>query len=474
MSSIATADGVPVDPDDELLVAYLDGELDAQAENDLMTRLLDDQTLNQRLQRLQEGWEWLDELPDVTPDEKWVETTLELVVADVVKTQRQGSSVWSRYRWPLTILASCVAGVLVSLWVVSSIKSNEYRQQLIDLALAESLDAYLDGSDVTLMRQLVADPAWRKMIAMSREVGELPDVTPTVVADATLEERERMIASMSLEDRARLASRYERFARLGTPRRESVRKTAAAVAQQADAQSLLETMQAYAAWMENLPTELRDQIESENAKVQREAIKKAISVTQSSNRKRSRDQLDDETVERIYFVLQEILQQRLDDRELATTKHVDAVKRLAGHRNFEPYAIFGIVYSGFQRSGRGPPFGLRSLPGPGPGPGGRERPPSLRSDELEQIRAILPDYALDRMDVLSEGDSMAETFAVRSLILRSWAEETAWRKMPKNGRQESTLLDRYNELSPEERDRIDLLPPIDMIKRITRSRGRYP
>ena len=64
MSTETIADERPVDPDDELLVAYLDGELDSEMRSDLEQRLMDDASLRSRLQTLQRGWDWLDELPD--------------------------------------------------------------------------------------------------------------------------------------------------------------------------------------------------------------------------------------------------------------------------------------------------------------------------------------------------------------------------------------------------------------------------
>jgi len=48
-------DNTPVDPDDELLVAYLDGELSRQDQAALEDRLMTDDSLRSRLQQLQTG-----------------------------------------------------------------------------------------------------------------------------------------------------------------------------------------------------------------------------------------------------------------------------------------------------------------------------------------------------------------------------------------------------------------------------------
>ena len=464
MNSATMSDNDAVDPDDELLVAYLDGELDAQTESELMNRLMDEQELNRRLQRLQEGWEWLDELPDATPSEKLVESTLELVVADIVKAKPPTNSPWSKYRWELGIAGACLFGILASLLAVAVIKSNEYSQQLRDLVLAENLDAYLYGGDMKLMRLIASDPAWAQTIAASRELGELQPMTPTISAQTPIEDRAEMLAKLALEDRAGLASRWERFSRLDESNAQRIRQTALAVAQQPDAEELLKTMQIYAVWRENLPTELRDQIEGADAKKQREAIDKAIEITQSKNMRLSRNQLDDETVEWIYYALRQILQQRLDDGDVATIKHVENSRNRWGEEDYEPFAIFGIV--GLQRFPRGRSTSM------GPRPGG-DWPASLRQDELELIRLILPDSATDILEVISESGKIEDSLVLRSLTLRNWAEEAARRKLPYRGREEVSLLDRYNELSTSERERIDLLPPNEMINRIA-PRSRFP
>lgn len=476
MSHAALTDDVPVDPDDELLVAYLDGELDAKTENDLMDRLTEDQNLNQRLRRLQEGWEWLDTLPGVASNEKLVESTLELVVADIVKAKPKTDSVWSKYRLAIAIALASLLGIAASIIAVSIIRSNRYEQELRDLEIAQHLNGYLHGGNLELMRKLSWDPKWSQMIAAAREIGEFGPVTTGRVADVPVEQRTGMLENLPLEERVPLADRWDRFLRLNEESEKQVRRTAAAVAAQTDADSLLTTMEWYAVWIEKLPPELRDRIESEDTKVQRQAIDEAIAVTQASTIWRSRDQLDDEAVERIYFALRQILQQRIDDGDEATIKHEEMIRNWSTSAGFlpegfdiEPFVIMGLVTGrdddgGFNRGRRGPPFG---------GGRSRDRPASLGDDELEMIRLILPDDANDTLELVSSSVDMEDTLVLRNLTLRGWAEEATRRKMPR--RPETTLLQRYNDLLPEERQRIDLLPPKEMLERIKRgSRPSWP
>ena len=57
MNASTISDNAPLDPDDELLVAYLDGELQRQEQSDLENRLLTNEKLRLRLQQLQTGWD---------------------------------------------------------------------------------------------------------------------------------------------------------------------------------------------------------------------------------------------------------------------------------------------------------------------------------------------------------------------------------------------------------------------------------
>ncbi|EMI19511.1 hypothetical protein RMSM_03542, partial [Rhodopirellula maiorica SM1] len=138
MSLKLLTDDAPLDPDDELLVAYVDGELDHESRTQLEDRLLDDEELRRRLQSLQQGWDYLDDFPAVTPCEKLVESTLELVVSDIVKPTADTSAsraLVNRFRWPLITAGLCVLGVLAAAATIYGIRTSRYQSQLEDLAI---------------------------------------------------------------------------------------------------------------------------------------------------------------------------------------------------------------------------------------------------------------------------------------------------------------------------------------------------
>jgi hypothetical protein len=467
MSAVALSDETPVDPDDELLVAYIDGELGRDDQTRLENRLLDDEQLRSRLQQLQTGWELLDDLPEPLGSLKLVESTLELVVADIIKAKPSSGSAWSRYRVPITVAAFCLLGVVGSLVIASTIRSRAYQRQLLDLPIVEHLDAYNYGGDLALMRQISADQDWTKMIVASREIGDIQIESIADMAATPVEEREEKLKSLSLEERAALNSRWERFARLDESNRDRLRRTAESVSQQLDSESLLTTMQAYALWRENLSDELVDKIESSDLKQRGEAIREAIEHTQISITRRSSMKLDDETIEWIYFALRQILQRRLVNGDQATVNQSDRNK---GRPDSELFTIASIVMGGWRGPGGSGPGQGQGGPGPGsrrgpPGfgrPGG-ERPSPLQSSELEMIHLVLPDRALDVLDLVADGDPLYE-----AMTLQTWAQEAVRRKFPRQRRDDSTLLEQYQEMSPGERDTIDLLPPKEFLKQLSR------
>ena len=82
---------------------------------------------------------------------------------------------------------------------------------------------------------------------------------------------------------------------------------------------------------------------------------------------------------------------------------------------------------------------------------------------------ILRDRSLDILAAVAGGHPLNE-----AMTLRHWAEEAARRNSPWAGNDKSTLLDRYNELPGTERERIDLLPPNEILNELQRDSNRPP
>ena len=454
----------PVDPDDELLVAYLDGELDTEARNDVEQRLLSSESLRERLQQLQAGWDWLDQLPSPAPSEKLVESTLELVVADIAKHAPSTSSKRS-WRLPAMVLAACFGAGAIGFAAVDQRRKAYDRQQLEDLALVENLQAYQYGGNHELMRELMANQSWRRMITTMQEFGNLRVSASTTIEAAEMPDRAQVVRELPFGARAQLESRWDVFERLDAESVKEIREIAAATKIQPDSEMLLETMASYAAWLELLPSGLRDQIEQGDLRSRRAAIDEAIAVTLQDGARVSGSILDDDTVERIHFTLKKLLQKRMAEDE-AFGEHVTRQMASAG----DAAEVFNL---GLMVNPDRMPKHLRNrYQGP--------YPTAITSDELDQIIPILSAKAIEDLNLLTNWTPFGgRDFQLTNITLRAWAEETLNRKRTLS-QKELGLLELYLALSERERDEIDLLSPREMRSRLTmpdrqgRGRGMGP
>lgn len=140
---------------DDLLVAYLDGELDAQQTNELERRLSEDSELRRRLHELQKTWDVLDCLPHALTAEKFTKSTIELVTREATrelyKRRRTQPVAW------LSKLALAAFGGLM-FWggfqTVRMFQTAQTRALARDLRVIENLDLYRSINDLEFLQQL--------------------------------------------------------------------------------------------------------------------------------------------------------------------------------------------------------------------------------------------------------------------------------------------------------------------------------
>lgn len=448
-------------PDDELLVAYLDGELPSDERKDLESRLIAETSLRTRLQELQRGWDLLAYLPSPVPDEKLVRTTLELVVADLtrdapelaqaaglpdddaVTRQRIGQS-RSRRRWQT---AAVFMIALVTALVAGSWRSRSTRlAQQNDLPIAIDMDAYALGTNFELFRELQDFDTWQRIAQTGVDL-TLGDPVPGRPWEARLQE-------LPPDQRGIVASRWDRFGSMDQKAKQDLRDVAAAVAREDDAESLRTTMRLYARWRDRLSPDLIDEIESGETSVRNAAIAKAIRNSIDEMARLSGRNLNAEAVTRINFTLEQIVFQRLESQDEAMIRWRDRMSKFPGMD--EKRVIQGLMAlivldpdrwrRGFQRD-------IEKIP----------RPQSLTFEELSVIASMLP--AADAAEL----ESLASDTWIQAMILRQWTEEAVQREF--RGQSEPrTTAERYLSTSPTERDVIDLLPPSEARERLQRSR----
>jgi anti-sigma factor RsiW len=140
-------------PDDQLLVTYLDGELDAAASDDVERRLADEPSLRARLQTLMGAWDMLDHLPRATVDDSFAHTTVAMVAmkaAEQLDSQARGSDTGAWMLGGIVLLAAVAFGFR---WG-GTLSPGENERLIRDLPVIERFDQYRHVDDFDFVRRL--------------------------------------------------------------------------------------------------------------------------------------------------------------------------------------------------------------------------------------------------------------------------------------------------------------------------------
>lgn len=138
------------------LVAYLDGELDAEQTQAVEQRLSADAAYRRQLRELQQAWDLLDQLPKAEVDDSFTQTTLAMVAVsasgDVAQARvRHGRT--RRWLW-WTGSVAAAAAFAAGYFAVSTVVSRENRRLLRDLPVIQNLDEYRYAGSVEFLRLL--------------------------------------------------------------------------------------------------------------------------------------------------------------------------------------------------------------------------------------------------------------------------------------------------------------------------------
>ena len=148
---------------DELLTAYLDGELTPAESASLERNLVDDQSLRTRLAELRQAYDLLDKIPETPHKQSFTQSTISLVVQEVKQSQAQPTTTttvpqitrnW--FAWPhiLAVIAlSTVAGL--SLGGLGGMLQT--RNELSNLSVVANLPGLQDVGEWKVAEELARD-----------------------------------------------------------------------------------------------------------------------------------------------------------------------------------------------------------------------------------------------------------------------------------------------------------------------------
>ena len=446
-----------VDPDDELIVAYLDGELADDERPAVERRLVDDAAFRARLRDLDQGWALLDELPDPAPTRDLVTSTMEMAVIDA--TQAIQTVGHSRSRRGFKALGWLALSILAGGLVIAVYGQWQLRNELRSVPIVRHLDAYLYAGDLNLMRRLAAHPKWKDYVEVLPATDKL-SVDETDFWNLTPSSFDQWTAAADESAASRLNQQLRRWEGLDPELRRRASRVSEIVREQTDRDSLLQTMEAYWRFREQLSPELRRELEAAAASASSgddesvdEVIDRAIAESMTRFRRQSGGWISDDSIDAIIASLRSIIDAR---RQSGDRGIVELYRRIERMPNIQD-PFFAIMF-GFVRDSS--PFQRR--------PGfsrDTSRTLSLTDAEYWQIYAAITDEDAEQLNRLVGDDDDAFFW-----ILDQWIVEALRRRSPL--RDDRDDLTRYNELPSERRELLDLSNPEKFFEELSRS-GRF-
>ncbi len=141
---------------EELLVAYLDGELDEQAAGQVQRSLENDPELRRQLESHCGAWAMLDELQQPQVKTDFNESTMEVVAlaAQSDIDQSRATRPWQRLRRYVTVATGLFAACWLGFICVALLRPDPNRQLLEDLPVVQRLDEYRQIDSVEFLQEL--------------------------------------------------------------------------------------------------------------------------------------------------------------------------------------------------------------------------------------------------------------------------------------------------------------------------------
>lgn len=288
----------PANNDDfrvEQIVAYLDGELSPTEAALIERQMSEDAAFRQEVQEMEKAWSALDALPNTKVDDRFSQTTMEMVVvaARTELTEKTRALPVKRRNDILGKVLLAIAAASLAFLAVRLFRENPNSVLLADLPTIQYLDIYSQFRDVDFLRELndeVSDELWNFDLAQS-------DFDATVAQFDTIsnsEHRREWLVQLDDEDRAALRAKYNRFVALPPTEQDRLRQLSEAVASDPQLDQLRDTMLRYQAWLGALPAsqqfELRelsnrDRVERVASQLRREAANPWIELSPEESRR---------------------------------------------------------------------------------------------------------------------------------------------------------------------------------------------
>lgn len=278
----------PQQPSTEDLVAYLDGELDAQDSRSIEEHLARDEAARQQMQGLDRTWQLLETLPRAEATDDFTTSTVAMVAMTEGSAIMAARNIRARLaRWG-AIALSFVAAVSLGYVVGGRWLTDPNHQLILDLPVIERLDAYRQAGDIEFLRQLHQQGLFvddeKQLPRRTASTGAPPAATavPAATAEAvapvqgrlgeSFDERRLRVESMTPAQRDQLQRPAERFYAFDSNERDRLRALQAQVEADPSAAELLATLDRYHVWLRTLNPGERSQLFERDAAERIDAI----------------------------------------------------------------------------------------------------------------------------------------------------------------------------------------------------------
>lgn len=133
-----------IDPEEELLIAYLDGELPSENTKELEERLAQEPTLRRKLARFEETWDALELLERKPSDQVFISSTIDRVATETAHRIRVATlrSRPGSKSWALQIFLGSLLSAFLGYMSVNFLFSQNLHNLYNDVPIIEQLDHY--------------------------------------------------------------------------------------------------------------------------------------------------------------------------------------------------------------------------------------------------------------------------------------------------------------------------------------------
>jgi hypothetical protein len=416
---------------DEELVAYLDGELDAESARRIEGLLASDPEIRRRLQSLERTWELLDELDAAPAGEPFTRTTLEMVaVAARQDAERdKAEAPRRRRRWLFVAGVSLVAAAAVGFLAVASYDPE--RQLLRDLPLLENLDEYRQVGSIDFLHKL------RDEKLFSKEGGEPPK--SDTADEENVPSRRQRIRNMSLDEKEQLLRSEDRFGNLSVEEQRQVRRLHEDLQNDDDREQLRAIMHNYCEWLKPLSSLSWAEL-SEMAPQQR--IARVKEWLQEEQRREGARRPGHRDMEAVFKWMNDFAVQHRTALVASLPKAPREQFPKSG-KSEQRQMLFWQLWLQWQTPVAG------------------KLPPMITDEDIAQLRAKLTPQTRKRL----EGKSPSE----QCQLVIGWLHQGPWHpeddrrmhgRLPKDD--DERLAEFFEGLSPEDRDRLLAMPGEEM------------